>query len=143
MKFLLKPLATAIVALIMVSSCSVESLDSGLEENLRNSQNNQSAFTCTTGTCGARLTHNGTLAMDLTIYNHDNTLLFEQTAIAPGTETDWQYFPIGEISFTVTTPSTGLSKTVVINMGECMVYDMVITEIDRLLTDQATQGGSN
>jgi len=135
MKFLLKQLATAIVA-ISFFSCSVEQLDSKLED----SSNVYRNFTCSTGICGARLTNNGTLSVDLAIYDSNDVLLFEQLDITPSSETNWQSFPIGIISYTVTTPATGLFKTVVIDMEECMVYDMVVAGNDMLVTDVATSG---
>jgi len=135
MKFLLKQLATTIVALSFFS-CSVEQLDSKIE----NSSNVYRNFTCSTGICGARLTNNGTLSVDLAIYDSSDVLLFEQLDIIPGSETNWQSFPIGEISYTVTTPATGLFKTVVIDMEECWVYDMEVAANDMLVTDAPTTG---
>ena len=135
MKFLLKQLATAIVA-ISFFSCSVEQLDSKPED----SSNLSRAFTCSTGICGARLVNNGTLSVDLAIYDNNDVLLFEELDIAPGAETAWQSFPTGIISYTVTTPATSLFKTVVIDMEECMTYDMEVAGNDMLVTDVATSG---
>ena len=135
MKFLLKQLATAIVAMTLFLSCSVEQLDSRIDEDASNLNR---PFTCSTGVCGARLTNNGTLSVDLAIYDHDDVLLFEALNIVPGSATSWQNFPIGIISYTVTTPATTLFKTVVIDMQECMVYDMEVAPNDMLVTDQPT-----
>ncbi len=135
MKFLLKQLATAIVAITLFLSCSVEQLDSRLDEDTSDLSR---PFTCSTGICGARLTNNGTMSVDLAIYDHDDVLLFEELDITPGNATSWQTFPIGQLSYTVTTPTTSLFKTVVIDMGECMVYDMEVAANDMLVTDQAT-----
>ncbi|MFD2823703.1 hypothetical protein ACFS5M_08485 [Lacinutrix iliipiscaria] len=138
MKFLLKQLATAIVA-ITLFNCSVEQLDSRSEENAQDTSETLSSFTCSTGVCGARLTNNGTLSVDLAIYDHNNMLLFEELNIASGGgATTWQSFPTGRISYTVTTPATSLFKTVVIDMADCMVYDMEVAENNMLVTDQPT-----
>ena len=77
MKFLLKPIAVVIVA-IMLFNCSVESMDYRL--NTENHENSivSTDFTCSSGICGARLTNNGTLSVDLTIYDHNDILLFEE-----------------------------------------------------------------
>jgi hypothetical protein len=135
MKFLLKQLATAVVAMTLFLSCSVEQLDSRLDEEASNLNR---PFTCSPDVCGARLTNNGTMSVDLVIYDQDNVLLFEALDIVPGSATNWQTFPIGIISYTVTTPATSLFKTVVIDMGECMVYDMEVAANDMLVTDQPT-----
>ena len=116
-------------------SCSVEQLDSRIDEDASNLNR---PFTCSTGVCGARLTNNGTLSVDLAIYDHDDVLLFEALNIVPGSATSWQNFPIGILSYTVTTPATTLFKTVVIDMQECMVYDMEVAPNDMLVTDQPT-----
>ena len=135
MKFLLKQLATAIVAITLFLSCSVEQLDSRVNPD---NSDLYRPFACSSDVCGARLTNNGTMSVDLVIYNHDDVLLFEAFDIVPGSATNWQTFPIGIISYTVTTPATSLFKTVVIDMGECMVYDMEVAANDMLVTDQPT-----
>jgi len=135
MKFLLKQLAAAMLAITLFLSCSVEQLDSRINEEASNLNR---PFTCSTNVCGARLTNNGTLSVDLVIYDHDDVQLFEALNILPGDATNWQSFPTGIISYTVTTPATTLFKTVVIDMQECMVYDMEVAPNDMLVTDQPT-----
>lgn len=138
MKYLLKSFAYALV-MFTFFNCATESVDSNLEENLLTPAVQQELEPSSDTTCNgydpkARLANHGTIDFDLEIYDESGALLNAEYGIEPGSFTVWTTFPPGEITFVV--GNANAQKIVVIDMGTCMAYDMLIGENNQLSSDQ-------
>ncbi|MBT8393757.1 MAG: hypothetical protein HKO81_04835 [Flavobacteriaceae bacterium] len=85
----------------------------------------------------ARIINNGSLEVNLEIFDASGNIIASEYNVEPGDHTDWIDFSCGEISFLV---NNGISdKLVVIEMGTCMMYDMEIGNNNQLVSDTAVQ----
>jgi len=140
MKSLLKITALAIV--LMLSSCSVESVNE-VTDNTNSDPINVTAlqntnFQCVNGQAGARITNNGSMDVSLEIFDNQNNLIASIDDLNPGGISDWYYFQAGLITFSLESED-GKVKAPVIDMGSCMAFDMEIGENNQLVSDVAVQ----
>ncbi len=139
MKYLLTSVFYATM-LFMVFSCSTESVENPeINSNsfFEQQQNLSPEMNCAGQNPMARLRNNGTVNVDLEIYDEDNALLVHYYGIHPGQTTNWTYFPAGSIKFVVS--SNTAFKEVVLEMDTCMAYDMEIGPNNQLESDQPIQ----
>lgn len=117
-------------------NCSTEAIDSETQ-NLVQTESISSDFpetNCANQEPIARLLNNGSLHFDLEIFDEEGQLLYSVYNIHPGTSTDWVDLPVGQITFNVSNSNS--SKPVVLDMGNCMAYEMEIGSNNQLMSDQ-------
>ncbi len=148
MKYLLKYFVLTVVALSFFN-CVVEPMEfldgatNAVVEEIENSVLGEQANpVATDSSCDgqdpkARITNNGTVDVDLEIYDVDGNLIASEYGVEPGHHSDWEDFSSGEISFLVSNGSA--DKLVVIEMSTCMKFDMEIGSNNQLVSDQPEQ----
>ena len=140
MKYLLKNIACAIL-LLTVFNCTTESVDNP-HESLEITQSQETNSVAPTVACSgdspkARITNNGTLDVNLEIYNESGALVGHEYGIEPGEHSDWKSFSAGETTFAVS--NVNADKIIVLDMDACMVYNMVVGENNQLTSSQPTE----
>ena len=140
MKYLLKNIAYAIV-LLTVFNCTTESVDNSLE-TLETTQTQETNSVASVSTCNgedpkAKITNNGTIDINLEIYNENGVLIGYEYGIEPGEHSDWSTFAAGETTFVVS--NANADKVVVLDMDTCMVYAMVIGTNNQLTSSQPSE----
>ncbi len=144
MKYLLKYFAITVMVLNF-SNCVVEPMEfldghtNAVVEEIENSVQGAAATdsTCNNQDPKARITNNGTVNVNLEIFDVNGNLIGHEYSIEPGQHSDWMVFSCGETSFLVGNASS--DKLVVIEMGTCMKFDMEIGSNNQLVTDQPVQ----
>ena len=135
MKYLLN-IACAIL-LLTVLNCTTESVDNTqeLSEITQSQETNAvaSVTTCNGQNPKAKITNNGTVDVNLEIYNESGVLVGHEYGIEPGHHSDWMSFVVGETSFVVS--NTNADKVIVLDMDTCMVYNMVVGTNNQLTSD--------
>lgn len=114
-------------------SCSVEPLEqsiidqANLEENL-----NQGVTMCVDSDPEARIVNNGTVAIDLDIFDENGNLLGFVHNLLPSETSVWIAFPEGNnILFAVSNDFVEDEK-VIYDMGTCTIFDMEFTSANQL-----------
>ncbi len=79
-----------------------------------------------------RITNNSNLLVNLEIEDINGDLLNYEYGLLPGETSEWKLFPVGTTTFKISTPVT--QKNIVIEMGLCMAYELVIDENNHLNT---------
>ena len=92
---------------------------------------------CVTQDPQAKMTNNSLLAANFEVFDHLGTLITHDYDVAPGDESSVLSFADGIITFVVSTAES--IKSIEIDMGNCMVYEVMINENNQLDTDQAIQ----
>lgn len=136
---LLKATALAIV-MTAFYNCSVESIDSNQTIPEQISLNFDSALDgvpCVDQQPRSRISNNGDEIVNFEIFDSEGILLKSVYDLNPGDVSEWQSFPAGLTTFSVTTSVT--SKPVRIDMGNCMIYDVSIDANYQLDTDVPIQ----
>ena len=137
MKYLLKYSALTILffALFNCATEPMEFLDGSTNafvEEIENAVATQSS--CNDEDPKARITNNGTVEVNLEVYDVDGNLLASEYNIEPGHHSDWSDFSAGEITFLVNNGSS--DKIIVCNMGTCMTFIMEVDANNQLTTNQ-------
>ncbi len=139
MKYLLKNIACAIV-LLTVFNCATEPVDNSQElSQTTQSQDSNSvapAVTCNGQSPKARITNNGTIDVNLEIYNESGVLVSHEYGVEPGEHSDWKTFVTGETTFVVS--NVNADKIIVLDMDTCMIYDMIVGDNNQLTSSQPT-----
>ena len=141
MKYLLKYFALTVVVLSFFN-CVVEPMEfldgatNAIVEEIENSVPGTSAndSSCNNQDPKARITNNGTVNVDLEIYNVNGDLIASEYNVEPGHHSGWKDFSSGEISFFVSNGSS--DKLIVVEMGTCMKFDLEVGANNQLVTDQ-------
>ena len=148
MKYLLKYFALTVLVLSFFN-CVVEPMEfldgtsNALVEEIENSVFGEPATAVATdSSCSgqdpkARITNNGTVDVDLEIYDVDGNLIGYEYGVEPGDHSDWKDFSSGEVSFLVSNGSS--DKLVVVEMGTCMKFDMEVGPNNQLVSDVPEQ----
>ncbi len=148
MKYLLKYFALTVLVLSFFN-CVVEPMEfldgtsNALVEEIENSVLGEAATAVSTdSSCNdqdpkARITNNGTVDVDLEIYDIDGNLIAHEYNLEPGHHSDWKDFSSGEVSFLVSISNS--DKLVVVEMGTCMMFDMEIGTNNQLVSDTPIQ----
>ncbi len=123
MKYLLKNIACAIV-LLSVLNCTTET-----ENNFQDSSNISQ-----TQEPQARITNNGTLVVNLEIYNVDGILVAQENGIEPGKTSSLKTFNAGETTFVVSSAKS--DKIIVLDMDAQMTNNMVIASNNQISSNQ-------
>lgn len=140
MKNLLKAIACAIV-ISTCYNCSVESADIVQED----SQFSQEEITsvevpeiqCTSQDPQAVLTNNSLVSADFEVFDQFGLLMTHAYGVPAGDVSPTLTFPDGVTTFIVSTSSS--TKEIKIDMGNCMVYEVVLDENFQLNTDVPNQ----
>lgn len=140
MKYLLKNIAYAIL-LLSVFNCTTESVDNSQESSSTIQPQEVNLDTPDVNTCNdqdpkARITNNGTIDVNLEIYNESGTLVGQAYNVTPGHTSSWNEFSVGEVTFVVS--NVNANKAIVLDMDTCTVYDMVVGANNQLMSDQLT-----
>ena len=85
----------------------------------------------------SRVTNNSDFIVNYEVRDAEGALLNYVYDLNPGQISDWKTFPAGVTSFSLSTSET--SKSVTIDMGSCMAYDVEIDENRQLNTDVPIQ----
>lgn len=145
MKYLLKYFALTVVVLSFFN-CIVEPMEfldgakNTVVEEIENSVlGDQENAVATDSSCNgqdpkARITNNGTVDVDLEIYDVDGNIIASEYGVEPGHQSSWKDFACGEISFLVANGSA--DKLIVIEMSTCMKFDMEVGPNNQLVSDQ-------
>lgn len=138
MKYLLN-IACAIL-LLTVFNCTTESVDNTqeLSEITQSQETNAvaSVTTCNGQNPKAKITNNGSIDVNLEIYNESGVLVGHEYGIEPGGHSDWMTFVVGETSFVVS--NVNADKVIVLDMDTCMTYEMVVGTNNQLTSDVPT-----
>ena len=139
MKNLLKAIACAVV-ISTCYNCSVESAEAIQEESLV-TQEEISNFEAPEVLCAnqdpqAVLTNNSLLSVDFEVFDQFGLLMTHAYGVPAGDVSPTLTFPDGVTTFVVSTSAS--TKEVKIDMGNCMIYDVVINENNNLSTDVPT-----
>lgn len=139
MKYLLK--FSALVMVLTLFNCVTEPMeftDGPVNAMVEEIENSVSAdYSCENQAPKARIVNNGTLAVDLEIYDVDGNMVAHEYEIEPGEYTDWVEFSEGETTFLISNPDA--DKVIVKDMNTCMIFDMVVGSNNQLESDQAVQ----
>ena len=139
MKNLLMTAAIAAMALT-IFSCTTETVDNFESEIIiENDPVLQANDACDDSIPEARITNNGTVAINLDIINEDDEVVGFVHNLLPGNTSSWISFQPGEILFSVSNDTHVRDVKVVHNMTTCMIYDIVV-ESDNELSDDGPQG---
>ena len=139
MKYLLK--FSALVMVLTLFNCVTEPMEftdgpiNAMVEEIENSVSPD--YSCEDQAPKARLVNNGTIDIDLEIYDVVGNLIAHEYEIEPGDYTDWMEFAEGETTFLISNPDA--DKIIVKDMNSCMVFDMVVGSNNQLESDQAVQ----
>lgn len=133
MKYLLKNIACAIL-LLSVFNCTTEPVGNNQELNTTQSQESTLDDYCSGQSPKARITNNGTVNVNLEIFNEAGSLIGHDYGVTPGQTSDWSTFATGVTTFVVSNVNS--DKIIVIDMDTCMAYDMVIGTNNQLTSDQ-------
>jgi len=143
MKNLLKAFACAF-AISTCYNCTVEPTDSIHQEELVITQSSSAATfdndvpgECSDQDPQAMLINNSLLVADFEVFDHFGILMTHSYGVPAGEASNLLSFPDGVTSFVVSTSAT--VKTININMGNCMIYEVAIDENNQLDTDQPIQ----
>jgi len=148
MKYLLKYFALTVLVFTFFN-CAVEPMEflegstNSIVEEIENSALGDRANTVATDSSfnnqdpKARIVNNGTVNVDLEIYDADGNIVGRKYGVGPGEHSDWMEFSCGETTFLVSTGSS--DKLVVLDMGTCMIYDMEVGSNNQMVSDQAVQ----
>ena len=137
MKYLLR-IACAIM-LLSFFNCTTELVDNQ-EELFSDTESQDVVIDTPEAACfgqspKARITNNGSVDVNLEIYNESGNLVSDEiNAVEPGEVSSWITFSSGETTFVVS--NNNASKIIVIDMGNCMAYDMIIGTNNQLTSDQ-------
>lgn len=140
MKNLLKAIAYAIV-ISTCYNCSVESAETIQDESIV-SQVETNAFDmpdvlCTNQDPQAVLTNNSLLSVDFEVFDQFGLLMTHAYGVPAGNVSPTLTFPDGVTTFVISTSAS--SKEIEIDMGNCMIYEVVINENNNLDTDVPNQ----
>ena len=139
MKYLLK--FSALVMVLTLFNCVTEPMEftdgpiNAMVEQIENSVSPD--YSCEDQAPKARLVNNGTIDIDLEIYDVVGNLIAHEYEIEPGDYTDWMELAEGETTFLISNPDG--DKIIVKDMNSCMVFDMVVGSNNQLESDQAVQ----
>ncbi|MBT8265955.1 MAG: hypothetical protein KJO41_02085 [Bacteroidia bacterium] len=111
------------------SSEPLEEFDSAIVLEDQNSSEDLAA--CVGNNPEARITNNGTEAIDLDIFDMNGNLLGFVHNLAPGDTSIWISFPTGETLFAVSRDSFEDEK-VIYTMNTCMIFDMEVESTNTL-----------
>ena len=138
MKNLLKTIAFAIL-LTTLYNCTSEPLDDFDQEQIliENVQQPADVANCSGDNPEARITNNGSVSVDLDIFNEDGDIVGFVHNLAPGNTSNWISFPPGDILFAVSN-DTYEDEKVVYTMTTCMIFDMEF-ESDNSLSGQTPE----
>ena len=127
MKNILK-LTSVITLLMVLSSCSVESLDEVIVNNNTSVENvTEQQMTCSGEQPKTRVINNGTTTFILEVVNSDGAIIVSQPGINPGHITNWSSFAEGEVLFALSNPTGDTTDDkVLLTMDSCMAYEIVI-----------------
>ncbi len=123
MKYLLKNIACAIV-LLSFFNCTTET-ENNFQDSLTISETQEPQ---------ARITNNGTLVVNLEIYNVDGILIAKENGIEPGKTSSLKTFNAGETTFVVSSAKS--DKIIVLDMDAQMTNNMVIASNNQISSNQ-------
>ena len=139
MKNLLMTVAIATMALTFFS-CTTEAVDNfETEFTIENNPELQANDACDDAIPEARITNNGTVAVNLDIIDENGEVVGFVHNLLPGNTSSWISFPAGETLFSVSNDTYVADVKVVHNMTTCMIYDMVV-ESNNELGDNGPEG---
>ena len=132
MKNLLKSLwfLTIILSFSACSNEPVEDLELSIEASPQD-------IACSGDLPKARITNNGTIDVDLEIYNSSGVLVNHAYGVGPSQVSTWRVFSSDIVTFVISTANS--VKEIRIDMGTCMAYDVTIDANHQLDTDQPIQ----
>ncbi|MCB0382255.1 MAG: hypothetical protein KDD05_02820 [Psychroserpens sp.] len=135
MKNLLKAIAYAIV-ISTCYNCSVESAETIQDESIV-SQVETNAFDmpdvlCTNQDPQAVLTNNSLLSVDFEVFDQFGLLMTHAYGVPAGNVSPTLTFPDGVTTFVISTSAS--FKEIEIDMGNCMIYEVVINENNHINT---------
>ena len=129
MKNLLKMIAFAIL-LITLYNCTSEPLSNSDQDQfiiedivIEDIEASSDANNCIGDNPEARITNNGSVPIDLDIFNENGDLIGFVHNLAPGNTSNWIIFPPGDILFAVSN-DTYEDEKVIYTMTTCMIFDM-------------------
>lgn len=140
MKNLLKAIACAVV-ITTCYNCSVESAEivqeeyQFLQEEMANIQAPE--VLCTAQDPEAALTNNSLLSANIEVFDQFGLLMTHAYGVPSGSVSPTLSFPDGMTTFVISTSIT--SKEVKIDMGNCMIYEVIINQDNHLNTDVPNQ----
>ncbi len=136
---LLKAVALAIV-MTPLYNCSIEPTDQ-FQQELVTEQSMSLLLNPVTPCSGedpkSRITNDGDSLVNFEIHDANGALINYVYGLNPGQTSDWKTFPVGVVTFTVSTSES--SKPIIIDMGTCMAYDVTINEDNQLDTGTPIQ----
>ena len=135
MKNLLKAIAYAIV-ISTCYNCSVESAETIQDESIV-SQVETNTFDmpdvlCTNQDPQAVLTNNSLLSVDFEVFDQFGLLMTHAYGVPAGNVSPTLTFPDGVTTFVISTSAS--FKEIEIDMGNCMIYEVVINENNHINT---------
>ncbi len=140
MKNLLKAIACAIV-ISTCYNCSVESTETIQEESILSQEEITNVVLpetqCTNQDPQAILTHNSLVPANFEVFDQFGLLMTHAYGVPAGDASATLMFPDGMTTFVVSTASS--TKEIKIDMGNCMIYEVVIDENFQLNTDVPNQ----
>ncbi|MEY8849320.1 hypothetical protein AB9K26_10900 [Psychroserpens sp. XS_ASV72] len=142
MKNLLKAFAFAI-ALSTCYNCSVESAETNQENLSDNTIEEVTSITdtaqtnCVSQDPQARLINNSLVSVDFEVFDQFGILMTHAYGVPAGNDSATLTFPDGITTFVISTSTN--SKSIDIDMGDCMVYEVEINENNQLNTDVPIQ----
>ena len=137
MKYLLKYSALTVLffAFFNCATEPMEFLDGSTNAFVEEIENAVAAEApCNDADPKARITNNGTVEVNLEIYDVAGNLIGHEYNVEPGQRTEWINFSSGETTFLVNNGSS--DKLVVINMGTCMTFNMEVDTNNQVSTNQ-------
>ena len=137
MKYLLKYSALTVLffAFFNCATEPMEFLDGSTNAFVEEIENAVAAEApCNDADPKARITNNGTVEVNLEIYDVAGNLIGHEYNVEPGHYSDWSDFSTGEITFLVSNGSS--DKLIVCDMGTCMMFDMELDSNNQLVSDQ-------
>lgn len=135
MKYLLKNIAYAIL-LFTAFNCTTEPVDNSQQEFIESVaqeamfSEQESSDDCNGESPKVRIANNGTINVNLEIYDENGSLVDSEHGISTNYVSDWKLLPVGEITFAVS--NINADKIVVLDVQTCMNFELDIDSDNNL-----------
>ena len=138
---LLKNAVALAIVMTTCFNCSVEEIDNSevnlITEQTTNIVEQQEAVTCNGSNPKSRITNNGTIPLDLEIFDASGNLIDGAYGVQPSSTSSWLSFPEGTTIFNVTINNIQDQK-VGFNMETCTELDMIV-DVNHVLVGTSPQ----
>ncbi len=131
MKYLLKLSAVSCLILIL-SSCSTESLDDTYAKTSNSNYETSAIQFCSGQNPQSKLINNGTITFTFKIIDsNDNTMVVHN--ISPGTSSSWMSFTEGETLFSIDGNTANVDDSkLLLDMSNCSEVEIVVNSLNEV-----------